>query len=375
MHIYGPNELLKDIHERDLCVACGACVDLCPYFKTYRGKTSMIFPCDLEKGRCYAHCPKAEVDLDELSESLHGKIYDGSALGNYRKIFIAKAGERMSEGPFQAGGTVSAIMAFALENEMIDSAILTDREGLVPVPRIATSVREVVECAGSKYMAAPTVAAVNRGLREGHSRMGVVGTPCQVTALAQMRLNPLKRSDFIDPVALVVGLFCTWALDTRKLISMLSKRVDIAGIRKMDIPPPPAEIFVLETDDGHMEIPLDEIRPLVPAGCLVCADMTSEWADISVGVLEGKPEWNTLVIRSGKGNEIVEKAVSDGWLQTKEIPEESLAHLAFAASKKRKRSLIKCIKEGLLNTGEKENHSVIRISEDMVRKIAGEQEG
>ena len=375
MQIYGPNELLEDVHERDLCIACGACVDLCPYFKTYRGKTAMIFPCDLEQGRCYAHCPKAEVDLQGISENLRDRPYDGSPLGDYRNVFAAKAGEKMSEGSFQAGGVVSAIMAFALENDMIDSAVLTDREGLVPVPRIATSAREVVECAGSKYMAAPTVAAVNRGAREGYSRMGFVGTPCQVTALAQMRSNPLDRSDFIDPVALVVGLFCTWALDTRKLISMLSKRVDITGIRKMDIPPPPAEIFVLETNDGRMEIPLDEIRPLVPAGCLVCPDMTSEWADVSVGVLEGEPEWNTLVIRSEKGNEIVEKAVSKGWLQTRQIPEESLAHLAFAASNKRKRSLIKCIEEGLLNTADGESRSALRISEDVVRKIVGEEEG
>jgi len=375
MHIYGPNELLKDIHERDLCVACGACVDLCPYFKTYRGKTAMIFPCDLEQGRCYAHCPKAEVDLDQLSENLRGKPYEGSALGDYSKVFAARAGDRMSEGPFQAGGAVSAIMSFALENAIIDSAVLTDREGLVPVPKIATRASEVVEFAGSKYMAAPTVAAVNRGAREGYTRMGFVGTPCQVTAIEQMRLNPLDRPDFVDPVALVVGLFCTWALDTRKLIAMLSKRLDISGIRKMDIPPPPAEIFVLETDEGRIEIPLDEIRPLVPQGCLVCPDMTSEWADISVGVLEGEPEWNILVIRSEKGNEIVEKAVSEGWLQTKEIPERSLAHLAFAASKKRKRSLIKCIEQGFLNSGEKERHSVLRISEDVVRKIVGEQEG
>jgi coenzyme F420 hydrogenase subunit beta len=114
MQIYGPNELLKDVHERDLCIACGACVDLCPYFKTYRGKTAMVFPCDLEQGRCYAHCPKAEVDLDQLSENLRGKPYEGSALGNYSKVFAARAGKRMLEGPFQAGGVVSAIMAFAL---------------------------------------------------------------------------------------------------------------------------------------------------------------------------------------------------------------------------------------------------------------------
>ena len=256
MQIYGPNELLKDVHERNLCIACGACVDLCPYFKTYRGRTAMIFPCDLEQGRCYAHCPKAEVDLDMLSGMVRGRPYDGSPLGYFREVFAAKAGDKVLKGAFQGGGAVSAITAFALDSGIIDSAVLTDRKGLVPVPRIVKSFSEVMECAGSKYMAAPTVAAVNRGAREGYSRMGVVGTPCQVTAIAEIRSNPLDRPDFIDPVALVIGLFCTWALDTRKLISMLSKRLDINGITKMDIPPPPAEIFVLETDNGPVEISL-----------------------------------------------------------------------------------------------------------------------
>ena len=197
---------------------------------------------------------------------------------------------------------------------------------------------------------------------------------CQVTALALMRSNPLNRPDFMDPVALVVGLFCTWALDTRKLISALSKKVDIEKIRKMDIPPPPAEIFVLETEEGRMEIPLDEIRPLVPEGCMVCPDMTSEWADISVGVLEGEPEWNTLVTRSEKGHELVEKAVHEGWIETREMPEESLDHLAFAASNKRKRAIRKSLDEGLLNTGEEGRRSVLRVREEAVHKIMGEEE-
>jgi coenzyme F420 hydrogenase subunit beta len=369
MNVFGPNELLADVQQKGLCIGCGACVNLCPYFKSYRGKTAMVFPCTLPEGRCHAFCPKTEVDLDEISERVHGKPYTSAPLGTYRKVMIARAGEKMGRGVFQAGGVASALITFALKTGMIDSAVLTDREGLVPVPRMAISPEEVLSCSLSKYMAAPTVSSLNQAAKEGKRRLGIVGTPCQMTAVAQMRANPTHREDFADPVALTVGLFCTWAVDTRNLMAFLSERLDISRIQKMDIPPPPAEIFVVETDEERLEIPLDEIRPLVPGGCRICPDMTSEWADVSVGVLEGRPDWNTLVIRTETGERLVKAAVKQGYLETAEPPPEALAHLEWAAANKRKRALAKTLEDGLLNTAEEGKRSAIRLKAKTVEKI------
>ncbi len=55
MHVLGSNELIEDVFNRDLCIGCGACVNLCPYYKSHRGKTARLFPCDLSRGRCYAY--------------------------------------------------------------------------------------------------------------------------------------------------------------------------------------------------------------------------------------------------------------------------------------------------------------------------------
>jgi coenzyme F420 hydrogenase subunit beta len=306
--------------------------------------------------------------LDALSLRFFGKTYEGEALGNYSEILSSKAGEKMAAGVFQGGGTVSALMAFALENGMIDAAVLTGQEKGIPTPRLVTNPEDVLNCAGSKYMASPTLSVFNRGVKDGYRHIGVVGTPCQMTALAQIRTNPLNMPDFEDRVGLSVGLFCTWALDTRRFAAFLSELVKPETIRKMDVPPPPAEIMVIESENGRMEIPLAEIRAMIPQSCGICPDMTAEWADLSVGAVEGRPGWNTLIIRTERGKEIVQKACEQGWLMTEAMPEEHLENLRNAATHKKHRAVCLASEKGLVNT-EEGKRAAIRMPEAVFRKL------
>jgi coenzyme F420 hydrogenase subunit beta len=368
MHVLGSNELIEDVFNQELCIGCGACINLCPYYKNHKGKTARLFPCDLSQGRCYAYCPKAEVDLDELSRQTWNLSYDGSPVGNHRQILAARAGAKMPQTAFQSGGTVSALTTLALKNGIIDAAVLTDREGLVPVPRLVTNWQDVVKYACSKFMAAPTLAAVNGGIQEGYTRLGVVATPCQMTAVAQMRANPLAREDFTDPVALTVGLFCNWSLDTRQLSAMLSEKLDISTIRGMDIPPPPAGIMVVETENEPTEIPLSEIKPLIPQSCFICPDMTSEFSDVSVGMFEGQPGWNTLVVRSKTAADLVTMACDEGYLETKAMPPESITQLTGAAGEKKARAVRTLLRRKLINNQNSER-SAMRMPPDIIEKI------
>jgi coenzyme F420 hydrogenase subunit beta len=366
--IRGSTELLEDVHQRELCIGCGACVDICPYFKNYKGKTSRLFSCTLEQGRCYGYCPKAEVDLDALSRQIRELPYDGSPLGHYQEVLAARAGDKMKKGTFQSGGTVTALLTFALKTGLLDAAALTDRNALTPVPRIVTDWREVVRFASSKFTAAPTLSSVNLAAHQGYQRIGVVGTPCQMVAVAQMKSNPLGEESHKIPLSLTVGLFCNWSLDTRRLIELLSEKLDISSIIMMDIPPPPANVLALATASGRIEIPLSEIKPLIPHTCFICPDLTSELADVSVGMFEGRPGWNTVILRSDKGAALIEHACREGFVEIEDFPAENLSHLSRAAASKKDRSLRTLIRRELINTkGEK--RAAVRIPQHVIDQI------
>jgi len=367
MKNFGAVKLVDSVIQAGLCCGCGACINLCPYFQSYRGKTAALFPCNLETGRCFAYCPKVELDPDVLSRFLFKQPYDGSPLGAVRSIHISHAGAKVKKQAFQSGGTVSALIYFALRSKRIGSAVLTGRDGFLPVPSRVTRPADVFRQSLSKYAAAPTLSALNQAVAEGCRDLGVVATPCQAAAVAQMRSNPMKDPSFTDPTALVVGIFCTWALDFRRFEAFLAQRVSLPDIIKIDVPPPPASVLEVYLKEGKREFPLDEIRALVPEACLYCPDMTAEFADVSVGVLEGRPDMNTLIVRTERGEEIVREARRLGYLELYDLPDENREHLMWAAANKKKRAILQCRETGRLN-GE-EGKACLRLSEETVERI------
>jgi coenzyme F420 hydrogenase subunit beta len=336
----GPRELREEVADRDLCTLCGACVGMCPYLVAYRGRIVVQDECPLSQGRCYAFCPRTSADLDELSQAVLGVPYSDGELGAYRKIAMTRAADAATRAAAQYGGTVTALVSYALREGTIDSAVLTSSdEELLPGGTAVRDEAGVRACAGSNYAASPTLAAFNREAATDARRIGVVATPCQALALAKMRASPLPNGNHVEKLALVVGLFCTWALRYGDFIEFLRERTQLSEITKVDIPPPPAETFEVYSGDSRTSIPLGEVRRFIRSTCDVCIDMTAELADLSVGSAEGVEGWNTLIIRSQAGEELVDAAVASGVLETAALPEENLAHLKEAALAKKKRAL------------------------------------
>jgi coenzyme F420 hydrogenase subunit beta len=177
-------------------------------------------------------------------------------------------------------------------------------------------------------------------------------------ALAKMRTSPLEDGNYVEKLKLVVGLFCTWALGYEDFTHFLQERMQLAEITKSDIPPPPANVFDLYTSSSRLPIPLDEVRRFIRPTCEFCMDMTAELADLSVGSAEGVEGWNTLIVRTAAGEELLEAARARGVIETAPLPEENLEHLKQAALLKKKRALKKIVD----TTGSSEDLLYLKLS-------------
>jgi coenzyme F420 hydrogenase subunit beta len=96
--------------------------------------------------------------------------------------------------------------------------------------------------------------------------------------------------------------------------------------------------------------------------------VTSELADLSVGMYEGKPGWNTMIVRSDTGAQIVDQARIEGFIETADFPDANLKHLSKAAADKKDRSLRTLMRRELINN-ENGRRAAVRIPTDIVSKI------
>jgi coenzyme F420 hydrogenase subunit beta len=331
----GPQDLESRVLKPGLCCSCGACMGLCPYFIAMQEHVVLMEPCGLMEGRCYDVCPRTVVDMEALNHAVHGRARDDYALGTNRGVFMSQAADAAVRGRGQYGGTVTAVLAHGLESGALDGALMAGtsaRYGLLPEPVLARTVDQVMAAAGSKYTACPTLSILDRALRECE-KLAVVGRPCQVTAL--------RKRIAIEPelgrrIALVVGLFCMWSLDYKKLAAHLAGKIELGRAQKIDIP---YNRFVVVTEEGPLDLPFEPIRALRRSTCDLCFDFTSEFADLSVGSTEWKPDWNTLIVRTGPGEKAVDAARDAGRLAVQPLPDDRVELLRQASLGKKKRVL------------------------------------
>ena len=343
----GQSELEEKVLKQGLCTGCGACVGICPYQASYQDKTVILFPCDIKNGRCYAFCPRTPGDAAVLGEKLFSKRDLTPEIGAVKAFYIARAKDESLRAEAQHGGTVTALMTLALAEGLIDTAVVAEPgENFLPHGIAVTESAALRRQAKSKFVVSPTLAEFNRVAAGPSAGIGVVATPCQALALAKMRLKPVPENDnHIDKLKLVVGLFCGWALSWSKLSALLKAKVELSDVKGMDIPPSKYHTLELYTTGGTINVPLEEVIPCVRPGCHYCADMTAEYADISVGsarLAEGwevARGWNQVIVRTDVGRRLLDLAAKRGVLEFLDAPEENLEKLKKASMGKKRTAI------------------------------------
>lgn len=340
------HRLYDEVAASGLCTLCGACIGLCPYFgiNRRRGTIQCIDICNLDEGQCYHHCPRTYTDMDAIYRKVFGVPYDEDkvGIGIVRDVFLAKSRDADILSKGQDGGMVTTLLWVAMEEGIIDCVVETKMSSDDKLPRgfLARNKEELLQGAGNSYELGAALEILNRIPRDSNEKLGVVGLPCQVLAVTKMKTYPPRDRMNVDNVKLVVGLFCGWSLSPGSFHKFLRENFDLSDVVKFDIPHHPAHTFDVYTPSGKKSIELDEIRKFINPACNYCCDMTAQFADISVGsgraMFKG---WNTVVVRTETGTDLVERAKKKGVVETQPIPDKSLTHLKEAALTKMKTAI------------------------------------
>jgi len=334
----GLKELRKEVLDTSACTGCGSCVAICPHVVSIEDRIAAISDCRISSGKCYLYCPRT-LPFPEAERSLGGDVGYRGPVGAYQEYCMAKSAFPRDEFSFQYGGVVSTLLVKALQEGLINCAVVTRAAANFPLTVTALNREEILEAAGSKFALAPTNKEANRSADGPGNRLGVVALPCQCTGLRKRQLLEEKEQAEGGRVTLVLGLFCTWALSQKGWRSLLHNHWGKESINRVDIPPPPAGVLEIASAREKVAVPLEEIREFVRPGCDVCLDLTAENADISVGMVEGLEEYNTVIIRTERGSSLFKMAVKTGCLEKTRLDDERWNHLLEASLNKKKRAV------------------------------------
>lgn len=338
----GFGNLQNEVTAQRICCLCGTCAAFCDKIKINEGEGGRKEPRFIENydtvcGLCYAFCPRTFLPLPEIERRIFGeeRKREGDILGVYRSAHVVRSKKADTIKRGQDGGAVTSLLAYALDEGLIDCAVITTADNQwKPVTKVARTYEELKEGAGTKYTLYPSVIGVREAIEGGCEKIGFVGLPCQVQGLRKVQTAEQPYDVGIEKVQLVIGLFCMENF-TEALLDFVVKQcaggsledVSKFGIKGDDL---------LVSEKETFSIPLDEIKSYVGEGCLVCMDYTSELADISVGSVGSEEGWSTVFARTEIGERVVQGAVEKEYIEVMNIEKNGLESIRRLSKRKKK---------------------------------------
>ena len=199
-------ELFSEVVTSGLCTGCAACVVACPHdVLDYESANGVYKPWhrDIDGGRdncthgetgcslCTRACPRfrnweSEIDTHKFArERTDDEVY---GIGD---VLLAKSTDASILDNGQDGGVVSTLLIYALENDVIDAALVSGLEGDGTTwraePRVATTRQDVLDTAKSRYTYSPNLLAYPKAVEGGAERIALVGMGCMASAPGVMQ--------------------------------------------------------------------------------------------------------------------------------------------------------------------------------------------
>ena len=163
-------------------------------------------------------------------------------------------------------------------------------------------------------------------------KIAMVGTPCEIMAASKLQY-------YTDsPIDVKLGLFCMENFSYKYFVNLL-KEYDLKmdDIEKFQIDK--GFMFLLLKTKETVKIPLSIAKRIIRKNCNICVELTSETSDISIGSIGSDDGWSTLIIRTEKGEEIIDGAIEQKFIEAKELEDPQFELLNNIAKTKINKNL------------------------------------
>ena len=348
-------ELFSEVVTSGLCTGCAACVIACPHpVLDYETENGVYKPWHLdidggaencthgEKGctMCTRACPRFRNWESEIDIHRFARERSDDEVWGIGDVTLARATDPALVEGGQDGGVVSALLIYALENDVIDAALVSGLEGDGSTwrakPIVARNRADVVATAQSRYTYSANLLAYDEAVAGGAERIAVVGMGCMASAPGAMQTR--KAGKVARRLCLTIGLLCSKTFDDAIFEELFEAKYAIrrADIKKMNI----KGVFQIWTRDGAFhEVPLKEAQAFTREGCKQCPDFAAEHADISLGGIGAFGDWTLVIVRTDQGRELLRALKDRGLIETRPGDDDpgaiTLLHRLATVSRKR----------------------------------------
>jgi coenzyme F420 hydrogenase subunit beta len=324
---------IHNIAKSGMCHGCGTCAGICPN-EAFRmvpdGKKGIYIPqVDRDKcnqcGLCQMVCPRNEVKPLQVISAAAGEEFTQMLLGDCINSYLGQAADYDIRYNSSSGGLVTALLIFALDNGIIDGALVTRMKHdnpFEPEPFIARTREEIVEASKSKYCPVAANTAI-KTILDQEGNYAVVGLPCHIQGIrkAEAINGVLKKR-----IVLHLGIFCSHT-DTFEgsffMLRKLGKKLEEVHQIAYRGEGWPGKITIKSLNGNEISsaikdnifVSMHNTLFFTPTGCLTCSDVTAEGSDISFGdawlpeiVAKEHVGKSVFVVRSKTGRELLEAA-------------------------------------------------------------------
>jgi coenzyme F420 hydrogenase subunit beta len=337
----GFEALATSVINTALCTECGTCIGICP-------TAAIEFDCEKEepflKGKCKhcnacnAICPGLDVPIADLERMVFSRTRLATELstGIYRHYLKAYAVDPVIRQAGASGGVVSALLIYALDNHLIEGAVVAGMSVEQPwrgVPVLALTKEDILKHARSKYTLIPSNAVLREASERGLGSIGAVGLPCQVHGLRKLQrygkpASTAKRNKFS------IGLFCganfTHEITEYAIAKYTGIPLDQVARCEYRGGPQSQDYLITAKDGTQRIIPVWGFSRTIMRTrrdrCSVCVDFSAELADVSVGDIftpgpnvSKMPRYSAIFVRTETGETLIKDAEEAGYITTEPL--------------------------------------------------------